>query len=888
MKKIIITFIFSLIFIAPFPSFAFEPFTPISSNPLTISSQYPRWNETGILQGQAIMESNNSFSLWYSSLGNGIRIAKATSPDGLSWTGNSIYNFLGNQDTSDPYFIKNNPNYLYFATTPTGNTTRIMRITEVNDTFDNSTIQEVLIPEKKWGVNGTTSPVVWIENGTYYLFYSALETTWNMGMATSKDGITFTECNNNPFLSGDTVPRSIIKLNNEYYLFFHSPQGLGYVKTSTLVCNTVWSARTFLGLSGYFPSIILIPDVFRLYYGSPAGGIWKLYLATSSIPAPNPTPTSTPSPSPTPTMQPKRPIIIIPGLFASWNKEALIHEAQVSQTDWHLNPMVKEYQGLEKTLQNVGYEKNKDYFFFTYDWRKPIEQTADELKIFIDNIHTSSVNIFGHSLGGLIGRVYIQKYGSSQIDKLVTIGSPHLGTTNSYRAVEAGEMGNNKDLMWLVEKIILQKYRNGLQTDREIIAQKLPVMQNLFPLTDFLIKNGNKISLNQMKITNNSNLLKQTPSPKLLHAIQTIGGNKGPTLSGFEVQNPTTLDQLLNLYPDGRPTKELFEAGDYTITSKSSSLGGQPITLMNDHGELVYTKLGIQTILDAFSISYTNDQIVEGSSTKLTPSLFFLMMSPAKLQVVFGNKTYDENDAMLFIENAENGTYELRAIGQEKGRYTILIGQLTPNNDIWNKIEGEITQDPPSSQTDTYQITFHNQFLESPLTFSTDIFNELILYLTDLNKTLAKNEITKTISNISSGKQYELNKGKLKSYLLIAHQQLFLAYQKADVNGKDKILYGIEKLENLYNVLLDGYNLGIVPARLKQGIADAKKQISPLQSYLLLMKHRGKTVQKNALQLIEIEKKLNLAQEAFSQKRYPMAEIYLKSAQEMIKDVRKI
>ena len=882
MRRIIPVVLFLLLFfIICASAYALEPFISSPSNPLNVSSQYSNWNEVGVLQGQIVIENDSTYSMWYSSLGNGLRVAKSTSLDGLSWSGNTLYSFLGNQDTHDPYFLANNPNYLYFATTPSGSTTRIMRIAQVNGAFDNLTIREVLIPGKSWGINGTTSPVLWYEGNTYYLFYSALGATWDMGMATSQDGINFVECNGNPFLSGDTVPRSILKYNNEYYLFFHSPQGLAYVKTSTLACNAVWSTRNLIGLSGYFPSAVLVPSNLRLYYGSPAGGVWRLYLTTSSIP----TPTPSPIPSPTPIIVPKNPIIIIPGLFGSWNKEAIIHDALVNQSDWKINPIVHEYDGLEKTLQNVGYEKNKDYFLFSYDWRKNIEGSSHDLNVFINNLHFSSPpDIVGHSLGGLVGRIFAQKYGSPNIHNLITVGSPHGGTAKVYKTVEGGEIETDNSIFWLSQQLVLQLYKDGIKTNKQIIAEKFPVAQNLLPINDYLKQNNVDISISTMKIKNN--ILPYSAVP--ISTLKFLVGEKGNTVSGYEVTKRTTLDELLDYYPDGRPTQLIYSLGDFTVTSPNAKMGSDFIVLPKDHRELIYSKEGIKVILDNLNIPHHESDIAVGKGTIVTPSLIFLMLSPAEMEVTSTTQSYMEQDGMIFIENALSGQYEIKAKGLSKGRYTIIVGQIGQQSDLWNKIEGEITQDIPENQIDTYQITFNSQSLQFPLTVSTDIFYEFILYLNDLNKTLNKSDITKAINNVTLGKQFVQNKGKLKSYLLLAHQQLFLAYKNANINEKSKIFYGIEKLENIFGVLLDGYNFGIAPSRLKQSIADAKKQIIPLQNYILLMKNRGSAVQKNALQLIEIEKRLSHAEDLLNQHKYSKAEIYIKSIQELMKEIRKI
>ncbi|MBI4974181.1 hypothetical protein HZC27_06250 [Candidatus Roizmanbacteria bacterium] len=882
MKRLLSIFILLfLIIILSNNIYAFEPFTSYPSNPLPVTSHYSGWNEIGALQGQVVKENDSSYSMWYSSLGSGLRIAKATSNDGLFWTGSAYYSFLGNQDTSDPYYLNGNPKYLYFATTPPGSNTRIMRISQTNGNFDNSTIQEVLIPGKHWGVNGTTSPVVWFENNTYYLFYSALGATWDMGMATSSDGVTYNECSGSPFLTGDTVPRSIIKYENEYYLFFHSPQGLGYVKTSTLSCNTTWSGRTLLGISGYFPSVIPTSGELRLYYGSPAGGVWRLYLTTSPLPLP------IPSPSPTPTAVPKNPIIIIPGLFGSWNKESILHGTYVNQPEWKLNPIVHEYDGLEKTLDNLEYEKNKDYYLFAYDWRKNIESSADDLNTFINNLHLSSPpDIIGHSLGGLVGRIFVQKYGSSNTHNLITVGSPHGGTAKVYKTVEGGEVETDNSVFWLAQQLVLQLYRDGIKTNKQIIAEKFPVAQNLLPINDYLKLNNIDVSTSNMKIKNNILPFNLTPISTLMALV----GEKGNTISGYTVKKRTALDELLDYYPDGRPIQSLYLMGDFTVASENAKMGNNFAVLPKNHGELIYSKEGIKKILENLNISYLESNIVEGKGTKVTPSLIFLMLSPAEMEVAHAGQLYQEQDGFIFIENAAPGEYQLKATGLAKGRYTILIGEMGQQSDVWSRIEGEITQNPPSNQTDIYQVLFNDQSPGYPMPSPQALLDELIIYLTDQNKILKKIEITKSLINLGVTKQYlsSQNLGRSKSTFLLIHQQLFSAFTKVANGDKPKILYAIEKLENLYEKTMGAYSFGIFPARLQMDLNNFKKSIEPTENYLLLMKQRGKNVSLNVSIMVEIKNRLFLAEKSFNEKNNNRSEIVLKSIAELLKEVRKM
>jgi hypothetical protein len=48
-----------------------------------------------------------------------------------------------------------------------------------------------------------------------------------------------------------------------------------------------------------------------------------------------------------------------------------------------MNPFVHEYDGVIQTLKNTGYEENKDYFVFYYDWRKGLNNLADDLESLI-------------------------------------------------------------------------------------------------------------------------------------------------------------------------------------------------------------------------------------------------------------------------------------------------------------------------------------------------------------------------------------------------------------------------------------------------------------------------------------------------------------------------
>ncbi len=71
---------------------------------------------------------------------------------------------------------------------------------------------------------------------------------------------------------------------------------------------------------------------------------------------------------------------------------------------------------------------------FNYKWNTGPEQAAKELKAFLKNhVRGGRIDLVGHSLGGIISRIYLQELGGSRrVDRCITLGTPHEGTYNAY------------------------------------------------------------------------------------------------------------------------------------------------------------------------------------------------------------------------------------------------------------------------------------------------------------------------------------------------------------------------------------------------------------------------------------------------------------------------
>jgi triacylglycerol lipase len=109
------------------------------------------------------------------------------------------------------------------------------------------------------------------------------------------------------------------------------------------------------------------------------------------------------------------------------------------------------WQPLADTLAKRGYR------VFTIDQplHASIDDMADRLSARIEFVckktNEQQVILIAHSMGGLISRAYLRRYGDARIRRLITLGSPHRGTHHAYLAFRTNgkQMRPNND--WLNE-----------------------------------------------------------------------------------------------------------------------------------------------------------------------------------------------------------------------------------------------------------------------------------------------------------------------------------------------------------------------------------------------------------------------------------------------------
>lgn len=862
---------------------AFE-FQKSSVNPLNI--QYIN-NYSKQLQAHIFKEGNRYKGIFvinrppetYYSLGY------FESSDGINWQMIKEILNTGN-DLSNPSVLKTQTGYLLFISRYDDN--KVYRIYSSVCDFDfncSSNLSQVIMPNinSTSENNGVFAGHPFQQGSRTYLFFGAWGTDgFKIKLAYSDDLVIWQRCQYG-FLYGGDGPFPYPE-NNDLYLFSHqsNSSGIKLAKTSLPIsCNSEFVDQGYLLVKDkpydqkhlIFPSIINDTGILKLYYsGLGSDSRWRLNLACAGQTCPSAL----------------QPIVLIPGFLASWNKDSIIHNISKPQSEWKLNPIVKEYNGIINTLKNLGYEEDKNLYIFAYDWRKSVLDIVEDLKIFISSRPTLTNNfqIVGHSLGGLVGRIYLHKYSNPNISKLITAGSPHHGATVAYKIIESGEIERFNDYLWLAVKMILALNKNSLETDKQTLNRLIPVMKDIFPIFNFLKKDNIEINISDMKIKND--LLSNETYKTNLTNLVTIVGEKGNTLKGFNVIAQTYVDKILGNYQDGHPQSSFSDIGDYTVLSSSATLGN-PVILNLEHGELIYKKEAIKNILNLLNIQYSDSQIIDGAGTKIDSSLIFLIKSPATMEVTYNGQTYVEQDGMIFIENAQNGDYQLKVNGKENGQYTVIVGQIGSEKDLWSEIKGEIIMNPPIAQTDNYTIKFDNNFpkpINSPSLLVDEIISDLASF--DSDNIIAVGYMKNDLKLV---KKYIQNNDlkRIKSTLILAHSRLMIVRDKLNDESKKNLALAIfEKLENLYILLIQDYSVDQKTANaLVTQNNGFKKLLNDQSARLLNQQNNGKNISNQLFFVNLINIKLLNISDYFNSSKYSSTEILLKTVGYLIKEIKK-
>jgi len=387
------------------------------------------------------------------------------------------------------------------------------------------------------------------------------------------------------------------------------------------------------------------------------------------------------------------PLILIPGLGASWNTRAMVYGEDVSPESWRMTPFVDIYDRLIETGVNNGYVLGENFFVWNYDWRKNISDISSDLDDYITSTPELSsaekIDFIGHSLGGLVSRTWLQNH-PEKSDRLITVGSPHYGAVQAYEAVAGGKVGNKPSLEEVLMKLFLQIHKRGFQTNAEVIRELAPVLQDLVPTFDFIKRFPDSVIPIEEIHFPNLFLSQLNQEADILSFSHFLIGNIGiSTPEWLIVKERTLIDRVLNLWPDGHLLRVIDGIGDGTVLKKSAYLQGgyDPNLEYNlNHRALINNPQSVEKI---FNLLGKEDVAITGPESHfLNDLLIFYLASPATLEVN-GLTPVDNDLQFVAIPDPSPGDYQVQVTGRETGSYHLFVGQIQLDKNLWTSYQGE-------------------------------------------------------------------------------------------------------------------------------------------------------------------------------------------------------
>lgn len=498
------------------------------------------------------------------------------------------------------------------------------------------------------------------------------------------------------------------------------------------------------------------------------------------------------------------PVILLPGLGASWNYPAMLLGADRPQSEWFMTPGIKVYDGLIESLKNVGYVTggpNRNLFIFNYDWQKSVPQIVNDLQNYIDNTVKppagTRINLVGHSLGGLIARTYFQNNPNAPIGRLLTVGAPHLGTTKAYYLWEGGEIDKFlSGTQRIAAGLVLHLRSKSFVSNAAAVQKTMPVFKDLLPAFDYLILNNQTKPISQMNQTNSWLANLSAYSPALFSSVNTLGGmGSNNTVRYLYASEPDWLSKILGLYPDGKPVSEQNSSGDDTILLFSAHLSGATQTTLPNltHNDLIQSQTGIQKIMELLGLT---PSLISTTSANLNYNRALVVQTDnANLSLTDQNNqpVGFGNSKLLILPNALPGDYQIEITNPTETDYRLYTGQIGEDESLWTTTAGTVTPEEPQ----TLDLNFNPQAPNPPTGGPQPVLTTKVL-LNDLKILVNNSQLSAALKRSTLTSLNEIIRLSGKKDFENAVLSLYKLRQNLDQNYKGKIDEIISNLEVSY------------------------------------------------------------------------------------------
>lgn len=228
-------------------------------------------------------------------------------------------------------------------------------------------------------------------------------------------------------------------------------------------------------------------------------------------------------------------------------------------------------------VEELGYERGKNFLEFSYDWRQDVRRSARKLAEMIDAWPvTPPLTLIAHSLGTLVSRYYVEHFGGKdKVNRLILLGGPHQGVPKIVSTLKTG-MGI------LPFGLMGEKLSHVIET--------FPSCYQILPRYSCAVdQNGQKINLFE-----DESWVKDAFRPLLRNAKQfqqELGNHSSiPTISIFGYGKKTVSTLHVERDKQGSWQKVSFDIesnGDDSVPQNSAVLGGSEIHPVKQfHGSL--------------------------------------------------------------------------------------------------------------------------------------------------------------------------------------------------------------------------------------------------------------------------------------------------------------
>lgn len=464
--------------------------------------------------------------------------------------------------------------------------------------------------------------------------------------------------------------------------------------------------------------------------------------------------------------EPKKPIILVHGMAGAINWDVMI--GNVFTDNWSF--IGNSWDDLIKSLEDKGLQKDKDYFIAFYDWRKSNKDSAKNyLKPIIDYAKQISgsdkVDIISHSMGGLVARAYIEgdDYGND-VDNLIMIGTPNLGSSDAYALWEGGYVPENwgKGGSYISAYLWYLNITHKTFSNYQSVHQFIPSIQETLPMYDYLAnKDTGEIRPYSLMIEQNNflaelnqpdkiDLLNQRCKPFYIAGKDQLTVNNIPYVIRSDNENPLWVDGK----PDPLTPIRNDEKGDEVVLSESALFGAMPpmppvpvrlwdffipkaYAQSSDEDE--YANAEIFSTDHSNLISQSRDLIFqflnqEPPSMPVFPVpkykyyLIYMMASPLSLKVIspdgqiisqdvnqipgaeYTSETNPLGFKMIMIPEPQEGDYKVEAVGLAEGEYHFVSLYLDEQGEHLSQTEGEVT----AGEIISYEVPFNPEDAENP------------------------------------------------------------------------------------------------------------------------------------------------------------------------------